>query len=147
MMTRKRHTARYQSGPNLTPMVDVVLVVLIFLMLAGAIAAPHVLSARTPRLGTSAGPQALSMDLRVQDDPGTRAFVVTGMGMRIVGDSDRLLAALQTRYAAYQAAGIKPSDMRVVIRPSSNVTYQHVLTVYETVQRAHFTHAALGATR
>lgn len=147
MTTRKRHTARHESGPNLTPMVDVVLVVLIFLMLAGAIAVPRVLTAQTARSGANAVVPATSMDLRVQDDPAAGEFVVTGLGMRIIGSPEQLLSALQTRFAAYQAAGIKPSDVQVVIRPSRNVKYQHVLTVYESVQRAHFTRAALGTTR
>jgi biopolymer transport protein ExbD len=30
--------ARFESGPNLTPMVDVVMVILIFLMLVGTLA-------------------------------------------------------------------------------------------------------------
>jgi biopolymer transport protein ExbD len=147
MVTRKRRQARHDSGPNLTPMVDVVLVVLIFLMLAGAIAAPRVLSAPTARSGPTARSSQMSMDLRVQDDPATGEFIVTGMGLRIVGSSGQLFSALQSRFVAYQAAGIKPSDVQVVIRPSGNVKYQHVLTVYETVERAHFTRAALGTTR
>lgn len=44
MMKWQHREPRYDSGPNLTPLVDVVLVVLIFLMLGGAMAAPRVLT-------------------------------------------------------------------------------------------------------
>jgi biopolymer transport protein ExbD len=147
MMTRKRRATSYESGPNLTPLVDVVLVVLIFLMLVGAIASPRVLSGQTPAIHSSAHAPPLSLELRVQNDPATGQFIITGAGLRISGDSGQLLPALRARSAAYQAGGIQPSDVQLVIRPARDVTYQHVLSVYETAQRARFTKIALGATR
>lgn len=147
MMTWKHRTVRYDSGPNLTPLVDVVLVVLIFMMLAGAMAAPRVLSAPVPSIGPASTPRPMSLELRVQDDPASGDFIITGSGLRIIGNSAQLLSALQTRLIRYQSAGINPSEVQVVIRPSPNVTYQHVLCVYETARRAHFTRVALGATR
>jgi biopolymer transport protein ExbD len=147
MLKWKHRAVRYESGPNLTPLVDVVLVVLIFLMLVGAMAAPRVLSARTPAIGSGHGPQPMSMELRVREDPASGTFIITGSGLQIVGDSGQLLPALQGKMLAYKAAGIDPSEVQLVIRPARDVTYQHVLSVYETAQRARFTRVALGATK
>ena len=38
MLTTSPRSPRYDSGPNMTPLVDVVMVILIFLMLAGSFA-------------------------------------------------------------------------------------------------------------
>jgi biopolymer transport protein ExbD len=147
MTTRKRRAMPYESGPNLTPLVDVVLVVLIFLMLAGAMTSPRVLSGQTPAIRPAGLAQPLSLELRIQNDAASGQCIITSAGLRISGDSGQLLPALQARFAAYRAAGTNPSDVQLVIRPARDVTYQHVLSVYETAQRARFTKIALGATR
>lgn len=149
-MTHRHRESRYDAAPNLTPLVDVVLVVLIFLMLGGAMAAgPRVLKATVPPVGggPSAGvPQPTSLELRVLEDPPSGSFIVFGPGFRVAGNVEQLREALSERQRAFVAAGMDPSQIRVIIRPARNVAYQHVLNVYETVRRAQFTNVAFGAT-
>ena len=149
MRVLKRREVRYDSGPNMTPLVDVVMVILIFLMLAGSIGAARVLQGPLTRGGNRAGSftQALSLDLRVQEDPTSGSFLATGPDFRIAGDATALLSALEGKRRAYEAAGIQPADVQVVIRPAWNVSYQHLLNVYEAAGRAHFSRVALAASR
>jgi biopolymer transport protein ExbD len=145
-----RHRAvQYDSGPNLTSVVDVVMVVLIFLMLAGTFNSVQVLSGKPAQHGHQRGTplQALSLDIRVQEDASTGAFIATGPDIRVAGSRDELLAALQAKQQKYIAAGIAPDDVQVVIEPARNVSYQHVLTVFETAGRAKFSKVAFAASR
>jgi biopolymer transport protein ExbD len=149
MRLKNASMGSHQSGPNLTSLVDVVMVVLIFLMLAGSIDTVRVLQGKfagranaSPR--NVSPTQAISLDIRVLEDP-TGSYVAVGPGMRVAGNVDQLLTALSAKQRAYAAAGINSSDVQVVIRPARDATYQHVLTVYETAQRARFTKVAFAA--
>jgi biopolymer transport protein ExbD len=147
MRLSKTRATGHHSGPNLTSLVDVVMVVLIFMMLVGSIGStrvlPGALAGRSARsIGTPT--QLLSLDIRVQEDP-TGTYLATGPDMRIAGNTEQLLAALTAKQRAYVAAGIRPSDVQVVIRPSRDASYQHVLTVYETAARANFPKVAFAA--
>ena len=52
MTTSGAKQVHYDSGPNMTPLVDVVMVILIFLMLAGSFGgSSHFLVGKTPKTG------------------------------------------------------------------------------------------------
>src|SRR5580765_6826661 len=91
----------YDSGPNLTPMVDVVMVILIFLMLAGSfVGAEHYLVSNLPFSPSGAGDTKVPpgfipdepLDIRV-DSPIPDQFVATAGQIR-TGDAAVLTAAL-----------------------------------------------------
>ena len=147
MRLKRKRAAQYDSGPNLTSLVDVVMVVLIFLMLAGTFGSIRVLSGKPALHGHQAGaaPQPLSLDIRVQEDAAGGSFVATGPDLRVAGDSQELFSQLQTKRQKYVAAGISPDDVQVVIRPAPNASYQHVLTVFEAAGRARFSRVAFAA--
>src|SRR5215208_3749120 len=75
----------YDSGPNMTPLVDVVMVILIFLMLAGSFGtSEHFLASKTPihakggsdiKVPDDFVPPTI-LDVRLQDDSGN--FTLTG---------------------------------------------------------------------
>src|SRR6476659_6576187 len=64
----------YDSGPNMTPLVDVVMVILIFLMLAGSFGtSEHFMASKTPiHLRGAAGPNGQLLRLRNPDELRTR---------------------------------------------------------------------------
>src|SRR5258707_78634 len=67
MILKGAKAVHYDSGPNMTPLVDVVMVILIFLMLAGSFeGAEHYLVSNMPVRQGGAGSSAASV---VPDDP------------------------------------------------------------------------------
>ena len=148
MRLGNKRSPQYDSGPNLTSLVDVVMVVLIFLMLAGSMGSLHVLKGSPVRAraghGSTTSPPPIALDIRVQEDATTGSFIATGPNLRVMGNTGQLLQALQTKHREYAAAGLAPGNVQVVIRPSRNVRYQHVLSVYETAARAEFPHVAFA---
>ena len=80
----------YDSGPNMTPMVDIVMVILIFLMLAGSfVGAEHYLVSNMPFSAAGAGDVKAPpgfipdepLDIRV-DSPAPDRFVATAGQIR-----------------------------------------------------------------
>ena len=138
---------RYDPGPNLTSLVDVVMVVLIFLMLAGSFAGLRILPGPAAASARGAVRDANSLDVRVGENPVSHRMVVTAAGVGSYTDVQELLAGLRAKHDSYAAAGIGPETIQIIIRPTGGVSYQHVLTVYETVQRANFRRVAFAATR
>src|SRR3954465_11619994 len=91
----------YDSGPNMTPLVDVVMVILIFLMLAGSfVGAEHFLVSNMPFSHSGAGAAEMPpgfipdepLDIRV-DSPMSDQFVATAGQIR-TGDAAVLTATL-----------------------------------------------------
>src|SRR5215211_6744073 len=91
----------YDAGPNMTPLVDVVMVILIFLMLAGSFAtAEHFLVSNLPVVQSGAGGEQAPpgfipdepIDIRV-DAPTADSFVATAGQIR-TGDIEKLTAQL-----------------------------------------------------
>src|SRR5688500_8519046 len=73
----------YDSGPNMTPLVDVVMVILIFLMLAGSFGTGEKYMDATSRAqgGPHANPddpQPLTIELRISENGGVRVPWQTG---------------------------------------------------------------------
>src|SRR5881392_3821299 len=92
----------YDSGPNMTPMVDIVMVILIFLMLAGSfVGSEHFLVSNLPISQAGAGAETLPpgfipdepVDIRV-DSPTPDKFIAT-VGQIRTDDARVLGAALR----------------------------------------------------
>src|SRR5687767_16026267 len=93
----------YDSGPNMTPLVDVVMVILIFLMLAGSfVSAEHFLVSNLPVVQGGAGAEQLPpgfipdepIDIRVDNDAATGSFVASAGQIR-TGDIEALTKQLR----------------------------------------------------
>jgi biopolymer transport protein ExbD len=141
----------YDSGPNMTPLVDVVMVILIFLMLTGSFAgAEHYLVSNLPLSQKGAGGQALPpgfipdepIDIRV-DSPTPDKFVATAGQIR-TENPETLTAALKNMRLKLNAAG-KPDDkIQVKIGPGKRVKYRFLIEVYEAALRAGYTKVAFA---
>src|SRR3954468_3744540 len=106
----------YDSGPNMTPLVDVVMVILIFLMLTGSfVGTEHYLGSNLPLSEKGAGGQAVPpgyipdepLDIRA-DGPPPDKFLPKAGQIR-TDDPAQLTAALKSLRLKLNAAG-KPDD-------------------------------------
>jgi biopolymer transport protein ExbD len=136
----------YDSGPNMTPLVDVVMVILIFLMMAGSFTqGGWYLQSTVPikdKGGTKAQvPPGMIPDepLEVRIDNAADGFRVVAGDIRSGGDREALRVALAQKLAAFQAAGTNKDRVQVVLMPGRNVKYENIVTVYEAALRAGFT--------
>ena len=133
-------SVHYDSGPNMTPLVDVVMVILIFLMLAGSFgAASHFLPGGL--LGKSGVPKPEVQVVRVPlevfvNSPSPDTFHARLSGGEAFSDAASLTAALAARRAAHEAAGSSLDDVEVVIAPRQSTRFGHVTAVYEAAMEA-----------
>ena len=142
----------YDSGPNMTPLVDVVMVILIFLMLAGSfVGAEHFLVSNLPfsekGAGTAQAPPGFipdePLDIRVDPRATGDGFVATAGQIR-TDNPDALTQQLSRMRKQLNAAG-KPTDqIQVKINPGKNVKYKHLIAVYEAALRAEFAKVAFA---
>jgi len=143
-----RQPTRFESGPNMTPLVDVVMVILIFLMLVGTFATAERFiqqNAGTFSVGTSSSapppPDFVPDDpivVRVSAGTAGDGFVARADNVT-VNTAEALGAALRQRHAQLTALG-KPIDkIAVVIQPDNGVRHGQYLRVYEAALQAGFT--------
>lgn len=143
-----RHIAsrvRYHGGPNMTPMVDIVMCILIFFMLGSTFALPDLfLSANMPAVdkqGLGANPNDSSLPpvrtnielLNIGGRTKVRAFGVLEEDLH-----DRLLSLLNTKRADLS------DDVQLLIVPEKSVPYQDVITVYDQCVQAGFKNVAFS---
>lgn len=141
-------------GPNMTPMVDVVMVILIFFMAGSAILGPEwflgarVDEERPAAQGESPAPPPPD-DPFALDVPPTRvrvelrrgaggATVVNGLNL-----TDASLEALDARVDELRAAGVTPT-LEIVVQPTPDTPYQDVIRAYEACVRGGPRSAALA---
>jgi biopolymer transport protein ExbD len=137
----------YDAGPNMTPLVDVVMVILIFLMLAGTFAGSEWYLVSNLPLRQSGGgqmapppggfPDDEPLEIRV-DQNATRDGFVARAGQVQTSDPKVLLAGLIRMREQFQRAGKGPDKIQVIISPSRGVKYEHLVAVYESAIEAGF---------
>jgi biopolymer transport protein ExbD len=140
-------------GPNMTPMVDVVMCILIFFMLGSTLATPELfLKSNTAAidkagLGNVAGNQQLPsvrMTIKLSQDAGktaVSAFDSPPMPMDAVdsanqGQNQAIYARLADRRKTIS------DDVQVLIVPEANVPYQDVITIYDFCTKLKFKQVA-----
>ena len=131
----------YDSGPNMTPLVDVVMVILIFLMLAGSFGSiEHYMVSSAAIHATGGGgvapppgwvPPTL-IDIRIN---GAGAVTLPGSTVAIA-DVELLTTKLQTLLAQHRSAGEK--DIEIVLRPSDGTEWDKLAPIYDAALRAKF---------
>jgi biopolymer transport protein ExbD len=131
----------------MTPLVDIVMVILIFLMLVGTFAgAEWYLQQNVPYTQTGVGgtpppggiPDEEPLEVRV-DENATRDGFSARVGNFATGDANQLTAALEQRLRQLQEIGKKVEDVPLNISPAGNVRYRYLIAVYESAQNAGFT--------
>ena len=141
----------YDSGPNLTPMVDVVMVILIFLMLVGQfVGVEHYLVSNLPLSQSGAGNVQLPpgyipdepIDIRV-DSPTPDTFVATAGKIR-TGDVALLTQQLRHMRVALNQTGKVDDHIQVKIGPGKKVKYRFLIEVYEAALNAGYKKVAFA---
>jgi biopolymer transport protein ExbD len=151
-----KHT-QVHVGPNMTPMVDIVMCILIFFMLGTTLAVPELfLKSTTPAvdkegLGSDPGSAklpAVRMTIKLarttvgsKEVTAVTAFNEAPLVMNDIGDTDHSLnEAILARLAARRKT--ISDDIQVLIVPEKNVPYQDVITIYDYCVRLEFKQVA-----
>lgn len=144
LQRRGEHSATLVMGPNMTPMVDVVIVILIFFMSATTFMGPEwfmdvAVPAQSPSTGEQADPFAMpAPTLRVHLEASGGSTIATGLGRQ-----DMTLEELESALAAV-GASIESDDAFVLIVPKPNVAYRDVIRVRDLCERAGLQEVALS---
>jgi biopolymer transport protein ExbD len=158
MSTLRRRDALHQHslhyGPNMTPMVDVVMVILIFYMSAASfVGSEWFLRTALPKPAASAGPNANSTNADNPFDLGAARFEITLMtgdgGVTVVrgrGFDGVSLAELPTRLKDL-AQGTDEKDIVLVIRSEPEVPYGDVIKAHDAASAAGITQIGLMDTK
>jgi biopolymer transport protein ExbD len=137
----------YESGPDMTPLVDVVMVLLIFLMMVGKFGgANRYLESDMPISSSGSSNTQVDPNLIPKEpvvitviQPTPEAFRAVNGGKINAGDEKELQTQLTALLAGLKAAGRKLDDIQVFIKPAKNVKYSHVIKVYTAATGAGFT--------
>ena len=148
-LTKKIH---YDTAPNMTPLVDVVMVILIFLMLAGSFGgAEHYLVSNLPIKQTGPGgappPPGFVPDepLDIRVDANAGGYVArTTPGNIVAGDAITLGQKLAKLRDDLEKAGKTRDKIQVVISPGKSVRYKYLVQVYQAALEAQFTKVAFA---
>jgi biopolymer transport protein ExbD len=132
----------YDSGPNMTPLVDVVMVILIFLMLAGSFGtSEHYLLSTTPITKSGVGHDTSTPDkttpFEILVDSDSPGHYTAQLGDTDCHDAETLKAVLAQKLAGLEANGTKVDDIQVIIGP--DVPYKYLIEVYQAALAAEFT--------
>lgn len=130
-------------GPNMTPMVDVVLVILIFFMTGSTLLGPEwFLSTAVPRIREGPAPAAdpfalppARFEITLSVDAAGRT-VAGGLGLQNVSP-DALAEPLRTLAA-------DGADLIVLIRPAPDVPYRDVVHVHDLCTLAGVEHVGIA---
>ncbi len=151
MRIRVAQKVHYDAGPNMTPLVDITMVILIFLMLCGSfVGSEHFLVSNLPLsqsgLGKVAPPPGFIPDepIEIRVDPrGADGFMATAGKIR-TSDPGALTDQLHRMRIALNAAGKSDEQMQVKIGPGKDVKYQALVQVYEAALRAGYKKVAFA---
>jgi biopolymer transport protein ExbD len=145
MKLRGAKKVHYDSGPNMTPLVDVVMVILIFLMMTGSFTQGGWFLQSSVPIKSKGGAQTEVAPGFVPDEPlevridnSADGFRVLAGDIRSTGDREQLRLALEQKLRQFQAAGSSKEKIQVVLMPGRNVKYENIVAVYEAALRAGF---------
>lgn len=146
-MKRPRHRSTHDAAPNLTPVVNIAMVILVVFMLTASFIEPQLYMRSDVALLEQGGTSNFDPDwtpptplaILVNMDAEVPSVFTATVGGERTSDPAALQTLLQGRHEALQAAGTEVDDIQVEITPQSEVIWQHLITVYEAAQRAGFT--------
>jgi biopolymer transport protein ExbD len=156
MKIRGAKQIHYDSGPNMTPLVDVVMVILIFLMLAGTFTGNEwYLVSNLPLRQTGGGnvapppggfPTDEPLEIRV-DENATRDGFIARAGQVQTSDAKILAAGLAKMNDEFSKAGKGPDKVQVIISPGRAVKYEYLVAVYQAALDAKFVKVGFASSR
>jgi biopolymer transport protein ExbD len=137
----------HPAGPDLTPVVNIAMVVLVVFMLTASFVEPQLYMQSRVALMEKGGRAQLppdwtpptSLPILVNMDPAVPGSFAASVGLDQADSAASLEAVLRGRYDTFVAAGTDLEQVQVEISPQAHVIWQHLITVYEAAQRAGFT--------
>jgi biopolymer transport protein ExbD len=150
MKIKGAKSVHYESGPNMTPLVDVVMVILIFLMLTGSFGAvAHFLPSSMPIKQTGHGkidpnkiPKVPDQQLEVYVQSRGQDIYVAKLsdGVEYFNGTAKsgktLVQALTEKRQAHQAGGKTADTLQVLLCPRLSTRMDHLMSVYESAMKA-----------
>ena len=142
MTARTRFGSQSHAGPNLTPLVDVLFVLLVFLMLtAGPAATEHAVALGRLVGGSPRPPEPAGPRLDIYVDP--PAVGATGVfHARLAGqdatDPDALADRLADLRRAFATDGAAPATVHVLIHPAPGVRWGPMADAFNAARTAGF---------
>jgi biopolymer transport protein ExbD len=142
-------------GPNMTPMVDVVMCILIFFMLGSSFIMPELfLKSSMPAVDTKGlGDQKTDQKMpavrlfikmsRQGDNTFVSAFDSALLQMNKVDDIDQKQNDEIKGFFKSKNQTLSP-DVQIIIQPKADVPYQDVITIYDYCVRAQFKQVAFA---
>ena len=135
------------TGPDLTPVVNIAMVVLVVFMLTASFVDPQLYMQSRVALMEKGGRAQLppdwapptSLPILVNMDPAVPGSFAASVGLDQAANAQALEQVLRGRYDTFLAAGTDLEQVQVEISPQRHVIWQHLITVYEAAQRAGFT--------
>jgi biopolymer transport protein ExbD len=127
-----------ENMPNMTPLVDVVMVILIFLMLAGTFAGKTRFLMSHSLIARSRSRPNDGIDLDVMISRAADGGYIVHSGKIITQSSNVLTTELTNQRRAFERAGTDLKEVPVVLHPTSKVRYDQVIEVYQAALKAGF---------
>ena len=152
MKLKTSQRVHYDAGPNMTPLVDVVMVILIFLMLTGTFAVgEHFLKSNIPLTNKGVGgekppsglPPDEPLEIRV-DSPTGEEWLAQAGGFMIKNNRQGMEQQLRKMRDQFKANGIELDRVQVVINPGRSTRYKHLIDVYQAALSAEFPKVAFS---
>ena len=137
----------YDAGPNMTPLVDIVMVILIFLMLAGSFGSDTTFLLSKQAIKKSGGAKAplkpgevpdTPIEIRVDNARDGLGFIATGTGLPPSTNADQIRNWFAVKRTQMLNAGNKNDKLLVTISPSRLVKYHYLIDVYQAALQAGF---------
>jgi len=134
----------YESGPNMTPLVDVVMVILIFLMLAGSFGTGEKYMVSSVPIHSSGGggvppPPGWTPPVLVEVRVGTEGQAYLPANPQTpVAHADTVYQELAKILNQYKAEGKNPKEVEVVLRPADGTRWEMLAPLYDAALRAKF---------
>lgn len=137
----------YESGPDMTPLVDVVMVLLIFLMMAGKFGGmTRYLVSDVGLVSSSGAPPVVKPDEVPKTEitlnvtmPSRDQFLAFYAQSVRANTQDQLADQLKKVLDGHIQNGKKVDDIQLFIKPATGVTYNHIVRVYSAGIQAGYT--------
>jgi biopolymer transport protein ExbD len=152
MKVKGAKQVHYDSGPNMTPLVDVVMVILIFLMLAGSFGGTAHFLISKQGIKSSGGHGRplkpgeipdINLDIHVDNAHDGVGFVAQGNGFT-TGDAEKLKEMLSGKREQFNNSGTPTSQLQVVLYPGRRVKYEYLIAIYQAALQAKFEKVAFA---
>ena len=135
------------QSPDLTPVVNIAMVVLVVFMLTASFVEPQLYMQSNVALLEQGGASQLPPDwtpptplpILVNMDPEAPGAFTAIVGGQQVSDVGALQQILSRQNAAFMQVQTPLDEVQVEISPQRHVIWQHLISVYEAAQRAGFT--------